>query len=96
MNVILYGATGNIGGRILNESSAWLILFLRQIQQPRSAFMLKEPQFAFNAATISRKRTVGADDAMAGNHYANWIGAIGQSYCSRALRPVNLPCELGG
>ena len=57
----------------------WRLLPAR-LEQARGAlmytFVVEEPPLALHAAAVSGEGAVGADDAMAGNDYADGVGAI--------------------
>src|SRR5262249_31584707 len=49
------------------------------------ALVLEQPSLALDPAAIARERAIGADDAMAWDHEADRIGAVGVA--DRAHRP---------
>src|SRR5579862_7299476 len=41
--------------------------------------VVKQPAFTLDASAITGKRSVGTDDAMAGHHHADRVGAVGKA-----------------
>ena len=55
----------------------------------RGRFMLEQPFLAVEPAAVSPQRSIGGDDAMAGNHDGNGVPPICRSDRSRRPRPAN-------
>lgn len=56
--------------------------------------MLEEPGFAVESAAISGEGTIGADDAVAGDHDSDGIGTVGEADCSYRSGLADFSCEL--
>jgi hypothetical protein len=57
------------------------------------SFVVEEPALAVHAAAISGERAVGPDDAMAGNDYADGVGAIRGADGADRIRLADSPGE---
>jgi hypothetical protein len=42
-----------------------------------SNFVLQQPAFALDASAVACERTIGPNDAMTGDDYADGVGAVG-------------------
>src|SRR5688572_7818415 len=54
-------------------------------------FVLEQPALALEPAAVTGQRAVGSDEAMAGNHQADWIRAVREAHRAdrqRTLQPV--------
>src|SRR6185436_20651012 len=54
-------------------------------------FVFEQPALAFESSAVAGERTVGADEAMAGNHDADRVGAVSEAdrtHRQRTLQPL--------
>ncbi len=56
--------------------------------------MIKEPTFAFHAASITGQGAIGTDYAMAWHNDSNGIGSVGQADCPDRSRTTNSLSDL--